>query len=64
MSQSTFELAKQRQNYLPFNQRPACHNCARVSKHSEQCMEGGFFIQQFAICAKHEPKALPTGAPA
>ena len=64
MSLSTFELAKQRQEYLQFNQRPACHNCAQASQHVEQCMKGGFFIQQFAICANHQPKSLPTGAPA
>ena len=55
MSLSTFQLAMQRQQYLPATARPGCHSCSHLSPlGSGQCLLGGFYTQQFAVCAKHE----------
>ena len=76
MSLNTFDWAKQRQQFVPANQRPCCRNCKQVKESiadrsppfdtsSWRCMRGGFFVTALATCREHEPRTATTpGAPA
>lgn len=61
MSANTFDLAKQRQNFIHAQQRPSCQGCAHVTRmvHGTgnvglQCMKGGFFVTAMSVCERHE----------
>ena len=68
---STFDQAKQRQQFVRAGERANCSGC-RHSKLSIaertpdgsmsgwRCTKGGFFVTAFAICSEHEPVKAPT----
>ena len=61
MSTNTFDLAKQRQGFVPAQRRPSCQSCAHAHRmvHGNsnvglQCMLGGFFVTPMGVCERHE----------
>ncbi len=68
---STFDLAKQRQQFVRSSDRAGCSNCRHGKesvvermppwdKSSWRCMKGGFFVTAFAICGEHDPLRAPA----
>lgn len=68
---STFDLAKQRQQFVRAGDRANCSGC-RHSKLSIaertpdgsvsgwRCMKGGFLVTAFAVCGEHQPLGMPA----
>ena len=55
---STIAVTKIAIGYVNAFQRPSCHNCAQVQKHSDgyACKTERFFLFSFAVCKNHQFK--------
>ena len=67
MSGITFDKMKQIQGYRMPMQRDAaaadaannCGNCNKRIAHQMQCGRSGIYVQQLAVCNRHEAKSKP-----
>lgn len=68
---STFDLAKQRQQFVRAGDRVSCSGCRRSKfsiaertpdgdMSSWRCMLGDFFVTAHAVCNEHEPLKMPA----
>lgn len=69
MRLTTFQLAKQRQRFVPAGSRHSCQNCQQGKRIDPQgttgwvCMRGGFFTTALSVCDMHEQPSREASPP-